>query len=100
MKGAAMLLKQAYLERAIAEVEDLTARVALLKSRVAKQKLSVKLEFYAELDYVRNRFAEYKHCVERLEEANDVRLEDAEQAVEIVWKDLKDTIDLLIAALP
>ncbi len=95
-----MLLKQAYLERAIAEVEDLTARVALLKSRVAKQKLSVKLEFYAELEYVRNRFAEYKRCVEHLEDADDVRLEEAEQAVEIVWKDLKDTIDLLIAALP
>jgi Fe-S-cluster formation regulator IscX/YfhJ len=95
-----MLLKQAYLERAIAEVEDLTARVALLKSRIAKQKLSAKLEYYSELEYVRNRFAEYKRCIEDLEDADDQHLEAAEQAVELVWKDLKDTIDVLISALP
>jgi len=94
------LLKQAYLERAIAEVEDLTARVALLKSRIAKQKLTVKLEYYSELEYVRNRFAEYKRCIEQLESADDTRLEEAEQAVELVWRDLKDTVDSLIAALP
>lgn len=95
-----MLLKQAYLERACAEVEDLAARVALLKSRIAKQKIGARLQSYAELEYVRNRFAQYKNCVEQLEVADDAHLEEAEQAVELVWKDLKSTIDLLIDERP
>jgi hypothetical protein len=39
-----MLVKEAYLDRVVGEVEDLAARVALLKGRFAKQKVSVKLE--------------------------------------------------------
>ncbi len=31
-----MQLKEAYLQRVVAEVEDLTARVAVLKSRIAR----------------------------------------------------------------
>jgi hypothetical protein len=95
-----MQLKQAYLERAVGEVEELTARVALLKARIAKQKISVKLQYYLELEYVRNRFAEFKQRLEELEDASDERIEEAEAATELAWKDLKYAVDTLIEALP
>lgn len=36
-----MQLKEAYLDQVVGEVEDLSARVALLKGRFAQQKVSV-----------------------------------------------------------
>ena len=50
-----MELKEAYLDRVLGEVEDLSSRVSELKGRFAKQKVSVKLEHYWELEYVRTR---------------------------------------------
>jgi len=84
----------------VAEVEELAARVAQLKARIAKQKISVKLQFNGELEYVRNRFAEFRQRVEELENASDDRLEEAEAATELAWKDLQHAVDALIAALP
>lgn len=95
-----MQLKEAYLQRAVAEVEDLSARVALLKSRIAKQKVSVKLQYHWELDYVRNRFAEFKRRLEELEDASDDRLEEVQTAAELAWKDLQHAVDTLLSALP
>jgi len=95
-----MQLKEAYLQRAVAEVEDLAARVAVLKSRIAKQKVSVKLQYNWELDYVRNRFAEFKRRLEELEEASDDHLEEAQAATELAWKDLQHAVDTLLSALP
>jgi hypothetical protein len=95
-----MQLKEAYLQRAVAEVEDLAARVAVLKSRIAKQKVSVKLQYNWELDYVRNRFAEFKRRLEELEEANDDHLEEVQLAAELAWKDLQHAVDTLLSALP
>jgi hypothetical protein len=95
-----MQLKEAYLLRAVAEVEDLSARVALLKSRIAKQKVSVKIQYHWELDYVRNRFAEFKRRLEELEDASDDRLEDVQAATELAWKDLQHAVDTLLSALP
>ncbi len=69
-----MQLKEAYLDRVVGEVEDLASRVALLKGRFAKQKVSVKLEHYWELEYVRTRFAEFKHRVRELEDADDLEV--------------------------
>jgi hypothetical protein len=95
-----MQLKEAYLQRVVTEVEDLSARVAILKARIAKQKISVKLQYHWELDYVRNRFAEFKRRVEELENANETELEDAQKACEFVWKDLQHAVDTLLSALP
>lgn len=95
-----MQLKEAYLQRVVREVEELAARVALLKADIAKQKVSVKLQYCWELEYVRNRFAEFKRRVEELEDASDERLEDVQQATELAWKDLQHAVDTLIAALP
>jgi hypothetical protein len=67
-----MQLKEAYPQRVVTEVEDLAARLAVLKARIAKQKVSVKLQHQCELDYVRNRFAEFKRRVEELENANEM----------------------------
>jgi hypothetical protein len=94
-----MLVKKAYLERVVDEVEDLAARIALLKTRLAKQSIGVKMEAYWELEYLRNRFAEFKRRVEELEDATDERLDEAEAAVETVWKDVKNTLDSLLEAL-
>jgi hypothetical protein len=95
-----MQIKEAYLQRVVTEVEDLAAQVAQLKARIAKQKVSVKLQFNWELEYVRNRFAEFRKRVEELEDASDEHLEEAQQATELAWKDLQHAVDSLLAALP
>lgn len=95
-----MRLKEEYLQRVVTEVEDLAEEVAVLKSRIAKQKVSVKLQYHWELEYVRNRFAEFKRRVEELEEANDANLEEARKASELAWKDLQHAVDTLLSALP
>ena len=95
-----MQLKEAYLDQVVGEVEDLSARVALLKGRFAQQKVSVKLEHYWELEYVRTSFAEFKRRIEDLEYADDGELERLQEAVETAWKDLIHAVDTLLAALP
>jgi Fe-S-cluster formation regulator IscX/YfhJ len=95
-----MQLREAYLERAVGEVEDLSARVALLKNRFARQKVNVNLEHYWELEYVRTRFAEFKHRIQELEDADDQEISRIQEAVELAWKDLIHAVDTLLAALP
>ena len=95
-----MQLKEAYLDRVVGEVEDLSARVAILKGRFAKQKVTVKLEHYWELEYVRTRFAEFKLRVHLLEDAEDEELQKLQEAVEVAWKDLIHAVETLLAALP
>lgn len=95
-----MQLKEAYLQRVVTEVEDLAERVAMLKAQIAKQKVSVSLQHRWELDYVRNRFADFKRRVEELEEADEDNLEDARKASELAWKDLQHAVDALLSALP
>jgi hypothetical protein len=95
-----MLLKEAYLDRVVGEVEDLAARVALLKGRFAQQKVSVKLEHYWELEYVRTRFAEFKRRVRDLEDADDLEIDRIQESVEVAWKDLIHAVETLLAALP
>ena len=95
-----MLLKESYLDRVVGEVEDLASRVAILKTRFAKQKISVKLEHYWELEYVRTRFAEFKRRVHELEDADDTELARMQEAVEVAWKDLIHAVETLLAALP
>lgn len=95
-----MLLKEACLDQVVGEVEDLAARVAQLKGRFAKQKVSVKLEHYWELEYVRTSFAEFKRRIADLEDADDDQLAKFQEAVEAAWKDLIHAVDTLLAALP
>jgi hypothetical protein len=95
-----MEIKEAYLQRVVAEVEDLAARVAQLKARIAKQKVSIKIQFQWELEYVQNRFAEFRKRVQELEDASDDGIEEAQQATELAWKDLQHAVDSLLAALP
>ena len=95
-----MELKQAYLQHVEAEVGELASRVDLLKTRLARQKVGVKLQHNSELEYVRNRFEEFKRRVEELEEASDDQIEDARQASEAAWKDLQYAVDALLTALP
>ena len=80
-------------------VEELTERVAVLKVHIAKQKVGVTLRHRWELDYVRNRFADFKRRVEELEEASEANLEEARKASELAWKDLQHAVDSLVAAL-
>lgn len=95
-----METKEVYLQQVVGEVEDLAERVALLKARIAKQKVSVNLQYNWELDYLRNRFAEFKQRVEELEDAGDANLDEAQHTCELAWKDLEHAVDTLLTALP
>lgn len=94
-----MLLKESCLAQVITEVEDLSARVAILKGRFAKQKVSVKLEHYWELEYVHTRFTEFKRRVQNLEDADDDELPRLQESVESAWKDLTHAVEALLVAL-
>ncbi len=95
-----MQLKEVCLERVVGEVEDLASRVAELKGRFARQRVSVRLEHYWELEYVRTGFAEFKRRVQDLEFADDRELEKFQEAIEVAWRDLVHAVDTLLAALP
>src|ERR1700740_3392957 len=95
-----MELKEAYLDRVVGEVEDLASRVAILKGCFATQKVNVKLEHDWELEYVRTRFAEFKHRVMDLEEAEDSELPGMQEGVEGAWRDVIHAVEPLTAALP
>jgi|HubBroStandDraft_2_1064218.scaffolds.fasta_scaffold02506_5 hypothetical protein len=97
---AVMLRREAYLDRVVGEVEDLVARVALLKGRFAKQKVNVKLEHYWELEYVRTTFAEFRRRVSALEDAESDQLGHFQDDVESAWKDLMNAVETLLKALP
>jgi Fe-S-cluster formation regulator IscX/YfhJ len=94
-----MLGKEAYLDRVTTEVEEVASRVALLKGRFAKQKVSVKLDHYWELDYVRTRFTEFKRRIQQLEDADDPELATIQENVDLAWKDLLQAVDTLMTAL-
>jgi len=95
-----MELKEGYLDRVLGEVEDLSSRVLELNGRFARQKVSVKLEHYWELEYVRTHFTEFKRRVEDLENAEDGELVRFQESVEIAWRDVIHAIETLLAALP
>ena len=88
-----------YLDRVTTEVEEVASRVALLKGRFAKQKVSVKLDHYWELDYVRTRFTEFKRRIQQLEDATDPELPRIQENVDLAWKDLLQAVDTLMTAL-
>ena len=94
-----MQLKEASLDRVVREVEELASRVAILKARFARQKGNVKLEHYWELEFLRIRFAEFKHRVMDLEEAEEAQLPKMQEGVEVAWKDLLNAVATLTAAL-
>ncbi len=91
--------REAYLDRVTTEVEDLSSRVALLKGRFAKQKVSVKLDHYWELEFVRTRFAEFKRRIEALEFADEPELARLQENVDAAWKEVMQAVDTLMAAL-
>jgi hypothetical protein len=99
-EGAAMPVKEAYLERVVGEVEKLAAKVAHLKTQLAQQNGGLQLRYYWELEYLRKRFAEFKQRVEELEEADDSRSKALFESVELIWRDLEHTIEGLLRGLP
>jgi len=92
--------REAYLDRVTTEVEDLASRVAVLKGRFAKQKVSVKLDHYWELEFVRTRFTEFKRRIEALEYSDEPELPRLQENVDVAWKELMQAVDTLMAALP
>ncbi len=91
--------REAYLDRVTTEVDEVASRVALLKGRFAKQKVSVKLDHYWELDYVRTRFTEFRRRIQQLEDADDPDLARIQENVDLAWKDLLQAVDTLMNAL-
>jgi hypothetical protein len=92
--------REAYLDLVTTEVDNLASSVAVLKGRFAKQKVSVKLDHYWELEFVRTRFTEYKRRIEALEYAEEPELARLQENVDVAWKELMQAVDTLMAALP
>jgi hypothetical protein len=97
--GKTMYHYSDYSSHILQKVEDLAFRVHLLKGRMAKQKVSVKLEHYWELEYVRSRFAEFKWRVEQLDGDDELQLTRDQAAIEGSWNDLMHAVNVLLAAL-
>lgn len=88
-----------YSIRLLQKVEQLASRVHVLKDRIARQKVSVKLEHHWELAYIRSRFAEFKWRVEQVDEDDDLQLTRDQAAIEASWNDLMQAVNVLLAAL-
>jgi hypothetical protein len=94
-----MLAKEAYLDHTLKEVEELAGRVSLLKTMIAEQTTGAKLRRNSDLETIRNRFAEFKHRVEELEEAPEEKLESTREATELAWQDVKNAVDSLLSEM-
>jgi hypothetical protein len=88
---------EAPLEQIFGEVQELTARLANLKNCFGNQ-FGTMLEHYWELQHLRTRFAEFKWRVEQLEQDNEWELKHDQDAIQVVWDDLKHTMDTLETA--
>jgi outer membrane murein-binding lipoprotein Lpp len=91
--------KEAFLDHVLAEVEDLAARISLLKQDFAKLKVPVGVACGQEMASAQTRFAAFKQRIAQLEDADDNSLDSAEQSVELAWKELADSVDALREAL-
>ena len=95
-----MQTREAYLERVTTEVDQLASRVAVMKGRFARQKVSVKLDHYWELEFVRTRFTEFKRRIEDLEDADEPELPRLQENVDASWNELMQAVDKLMTAIP
>lgn len=95
-----MATKESCLEHVLAEVEEFAEKVALLKTRLAREKPGSKLRYYWELEYLRNRFAEFRKQVQQLEDADEARIEGLSESTESSWQNLKQAIETLLRELP
>ncbi len=89
---------EAQLGQVFGEVQELTVRVELLKTHLSKQNFKAELEHYWELRSLRSRFAEFKWRVQQLENDNEVQLKRDQAAIQVVWNDIKHTVESLTAA--
>jgi hypothetical protein len=89
---------EAPLAQVFGEIQELTARLANLRKCFANQSFNVMLEHYWELQHLRTRTAEFKLRVQQLEQNNEWQLKYDQQAIQVVWDDLKHTVDVLEAA--
>jgi phosphoserine phosphatase len=94
-----MLPKEAYLDHTLKEVEELAARVNLLKSLIGEQTTEAKRKSNGDLEKIRNRFAEFKHRVLELEDAPEDKLESIREATELAWQDVKNAVDSLLSQM-
>lgn len=94
-----MDLKEAYLDRVARDVEDLPLRIARLMASFAKQKTTVHLEHYWELERVRMYFAEFMSRLTDLEDAGPLQVEENQTAVETTWNGLVRAVDELQSKL-
>jgi hypothetical protein len=97
--GRVMLAKEAYLDRTLKEVEELAGRVSLLKALISEQTTETKRKSNGDLEKIRNRFAEFKHCVQELEDAPEEKLESLREATELAWQDVKNAVDALLSQM-
>ncbi|HXJ13029.1 MAG TPA: hypothetical protein VNH19_12220 [Candidatus Limnocylindrales bacterium] len=95
-----MQTREAYLERVTTEVDQLASRVAVMKGLFARQKVSVKLDHYWELEFVRTRFTEFKRRIEDLEDADEPELPRLQENVDASWNELMQAVDKLMTAIP
>jgi hypothetical protein len=91
--------REALLDRIAQDFEDLALRVARTIASFAKQKTSVQLEHYWELERVRRQFAEFKKRLIDLEDSDGLQDWEIHTAVEATWNELVRAVDDLQSTL-
>jgi hypothetical protein len=95
-----MHTKECYLDQVVNELEDLSSRVDFLKTNLALQTPTFKLEHYWEMERIRSCFKEFEIRVGALQDADDLQLERSHDAVEVARNDFVQAVDALLGALP
>lgn len=88
-----MATKESCLEHVTTEVEDFAEKVALLKQELARANTQEKLRHSWEIYVLRERFAEFRHHVRELEDADEEHLEAVQKSTETAWRDLNRMIE-------
>jgi uncharacterized coiled-coil DUF342 family protein len=80
-----MSKKQAYEEKFKAQLDELSAKIDVLKAKAKQAEASVKTEYYATIDELLKKRTEAQNRLEDLREAGDGAWEDMKQGVEESW---------------
>ena len=77
--------KQAYKEKFTAQLDELNAKIDVLKAKAKHAEASLKADYYETIEELLKKRSEAQSKLEKLQEARDDAWEDMKQGVEESW---------------
>ncbi|MFO8024258.1 coiled coil domain-containing protein [Thiohalophilus sp.] len=87
-----MSLKQAYEQKLKAQLDEWKNEIDILKARADKTEADVQLEYYKNIESLREKQDAARNKLTELENASEDAWEDLKAGIEVAWADLRDSI--------